>query len=79
MHSYLFNVKDPIVNVGDARGSRTGDDAPEVERLTVGVSNRHIDNLAHVVLEEEAAVQIVVHLFAWNKIEMLITRTHGQQ
>ena len=52
------------MNVCDAWGPRTGDNAPKVEGLTVGVSDRHIDNLAHVVLEEEAAVQVVVHLFA---------------
>ncbi len=48
----------------DAWGPRAGDDGPEVEGLAVGVSDRHVDNLAHVVLEEEATVQIVVHLFA---------------
>jgi hypothetical protein len=52
------------MNVCDAWGPRTRDDGPKVEGLTVGVSDSHIDNLAHVVLEEEATVQIVVHLFA---------------
>ena len=52
------------MNVSDAGRSRTGHDVPEVERLTVGIGDRHVNHLAHVVLKEQAAVLVVVHQIA---------------
>ncbi len=57
----LFNVEDSIMNVSNAGGPWSWDDVPEVERLTVGIGDRHVDHLAHVVFEEQARVLVVVH------------------
>ena len=61
-NAYLLNVEYPVVHVGDTWRSGTGNDVPQVERLTLGISDCDVNNLAHVVLEEQAAVQVVVHL-----------------
>ena len=57
---YLFNVKDPVVNVGDARGPGGRHDVPEVQRLFVGIGDGDIYHLAHVILKEQAAAILVV-------------------
>jgi hypothetical protein len=64
---HLFDVEDSVVHVGDARRSGGRDDVPEVEGLTVGVRDGHVHHFAHVVLEEQAPVLVVVDEVFWKR------------
>jgi hypothetical protein len=60
------------MNMGDTGRSGCWNDVPEVEGLAVGVSDGHVHHFAHVVLEEEAAILVVVdQVICKNRIELI--------
>ena len=48
------------MNVGNTWRSGGGNNVPEVKRLAVGVGDGHVNHFAHVILEEESTVLVIV-------------------